>query len=71
MFKNLIWFIKALILAFVKDFIPAIVGLIVALWTAFVAFLRWLFGKKKRDAQPFTLFQCVRSRIPTSSGLIR
>lgn len=59
MLKNLIWFIKALILAFVKDLIPAIIGLIVALWKGFLAFLRWLFGKKGRDSQPFTLFQCV------------
>lgn len=63
--KSLFWFIKAVVLAFIKDLVPALIAFLVALWKMFIAFLRWLFGKKKRDGQPFTLFQCVPISHPS------
>jgi hypothetical protein len=55
MIKSLLWFIKAIFLAITKDLIPSLI----ALCKAFVAFLEWIFGKKNKDGQPFTLSSCV------------
>jgi hypothetical protein len=60
MIKSLLWFLKAIFLAITKDLIPALI----ALWLAFLAFLKWLFGKKG-GGETFTMASCVPISHPS------